>query len=227
MKHISLRKGLNLPISGAARPEIDETKTITSVGIIGADYIDLKPRITVAEGDLVSVGTPLMADKTMEEAKVVSPIAGRVTGINRGARRKLISITVTADDAAGAPVDFSKVGDIATREGLVERLCAAGLWTSFRTRPYSKVPATDSAPIAIYVTATDSEPLAMDPNIAISAEAEAFAKGMDAVASLTEGTTYLCQSGADALPGADAKGVEAVRFDGRILPVWLARICIS
>lgn len=76
MKHISLRKGLNLPISGAARPEIDETKTITSVGIIGADYIDLKPRITVAEGDLVSVGTPLMADKTMEEAKVVSPIAG-------------------------------------------------------------------------------------------------------------------------------------------------------
>lgn len=109
MKHISLRKGLNLPISGAARPEIDETKTITSVGIIGADYIDLKPRITVAEGDLVSVGTPLMADKTMEEAKVVSPIAGRVTGINRGARRKLISITVTADDAAGAPVDFRRL----------------------------------------------------------------------------------------------------------------------
>lgn len=214
MKQISLRKGLNLPISGSASTEIDESRSVTSVGVIGADYVDLKPRIIVAEGDIVSVGSPLMCDKSNEDALVVSPLAGKVTAINRGARRKLISIVVTADEEAGDPVDFSNVGDASTREGVVERLCAAGLWTSFRTRPYSKVPAPDTTPIAIYVTAMDSEPLAADPTIAISAESEAFAKGMATVASLTTGTTYLCQAGGDPLPGHDADGVEAVGFSG-------------
>jgi len=214
VKQISLRKGLNLPISGSASTEIDESRSVTSVGVIGADYVDLKPRIIVAEGDIVSVGSPLMCDKSNEDALVVSPLAGKVTAINRGARRKLISIVVTADEEAGDPVDFSNVGDASTREGVVERLCAAGLWTSFRTRPYSKVPAPDTTPIAIYVTAMDSEPLAADPTIAISAESEAFAKGMATVASLTTGTTYLCQAGGDPLPGHDADGVEAVGFSG-------------
>lgn len=214
VKQFVLRKGLNLPISGAPRSDVEDASAVTSVALLGADYIGLKPSILVAEGDEVVAGTPVMINKTMPEAQMVSPVAGRVRAITRGARRKLISIVIDTHESSAAPVDFSKVGDSASREGIAERLCAAGLWTSFRTRPYSKVPAPDSTPTAIYVTATDTEPLAPDPQIAIMEDADAFEAGLKAVAALTDGPTYLCQGAGDPLPGSSVPGVEAVNFSG-------------
>ncbi|WP_299773794.1 Na(+)-translocating NADH-quinone reductase subunit A [uncultured Tateyamaria sp.] len=214
MKQFVLRKGLNLPISGAPRSDVEEARAVTSVGLLGADYIGLKPSILVAEGDEVVAGTPIMINKTMPEAQIVAPVSGKVRTISRGARRKLISVLIDTHESSAAPVDFSKVGDSATRDGIVERLCAAGLWTSFRTRPYSKIPAPDGAPIAIYVTATDTEPLAPNPQIAITEDAEAFEAGLKTVAALTDGPTYLCQSSNAPLPGSNLAGVEAVNFSG-------------
>ncbi|QBF30239.1 Na(+)-translocating NADH-quinone reductase subunit A [Thalassococcus sp. S3] len=214
MTQIKLRRGLNLPISGAPRAEISEAKPVTSVGIVGDDYIDLKPRIAVAEGDMVVAGTPILSDKRMPEVQIVAPVAGKVRAINRGARRKLVSIVIDVDESAGQALDFSEVGDATSREGIVERLCAAGLWTSFRTRPYSKIPQPDSTPIAIYVTALDTEPLAADPRIAIADEPEAFAKGLETIAPLTEGPTYLCHAPGEPLPGQDLQSIEPVAFSG-------------
>ena len=203
-----------MPILGAARPQIGQAPDIRTVGILGEDYIGLKPKVEVAEGDVVVAGPPVMFDKSVPEAKIVSPVAGRVRAVNRGARRKLVSIEIDIDPNGGAPIDFSQVGDAETPVGLVEKLCAAGLWTSFRTRPYSKVPAPVSTPAAIFITAMDTEPLAADPTLAIQEDAEAFAAGVAAVARLTDGTTYLCQAGEEPLPGHDAPGVEVGRFKG-------------
>lgn len=214
MKQFLLRKGLNVPITGAPRPDVVDGAQVTTVGVLGDDYIGLKPRIVVAEGDVVGPGTPVMLNKDMPEANIVSPVAGVVKAINRGARRKLISVEITVQPDAAEAVDFSQVGDVTTREGLTERLCAAGLWTSFRTRPYSKVPQPGSTASAIYVTALDTEPLAPNPTPIIQEEADAFAKGIEAVSALTDGTTYLCQAEGDALPGADLPGVEAAAFAG-------------
>ena len=214
MKHFKLRKGLDLPISGAPRNDIGASPDLGTIGLLGSDYLGLKPRIMAEEGAEVVPGSPLMCDKSMPEAMVVSPVAGRVRAINRGARRRLISIEVDVDHSGGAPVDFTSVGNADTRAGLAEKLCAAGLWTSFRTRPYSKIPQPGSAPAAIYITATDTEPLAADPRVAIAQEEDAFARGVAAVATLVDGPTYLCQSEATPLPGHDAPGVEAASFSG-------------
>ncbi len=214
MKHFKLRKGLDLPITGAPDPKIGSSPDVTTVGILGDDYIDLKPRIVVEEGDAVAPGTPVMFDKNMPDALVVSPVAGRVRAINRGARRKLISIEISIEQTEAEAVDFTAVGDATSREGLTEKLCKAGLWTSFRTRPYSKVPTPGSVAAAIYVTAMDSEPLAPNPVIAIQEDAEAFAKGLEAVTLLTDGPTYLCQAEGDPLPGHDIAGVDVAAFSG-------------
>ena len=181
---------------------------------MGSDYLGLKPRLAVQEGDVVAAGTPVFANKDTAAAQVVSPVAGRVKAVNRGARRVLISVEIEVDPAAAEPLDFSAVGDAATAEGLAERLCAAGLWTSFRTRPYSKVPDPESRPAALYVTAMESEPLAADAALIIKEQKEAFAAGLKAVAMLSEGKTYLCQGAGEALPGADLSGVEAASFEG-------------
>lgn len=214
MRRFSLRKGLNMPISGEPKPGIEGGPMVRTVGLLGDDYLGLKPRISVAEGDAVGPGSPIITDKDMPDVQVVSPVAGTVKAINRGARRKLISIEIEVADGAAEPVDFSTVGDISTPEGLAERLCAAGLWTSFRTRPYSKIPNPASRPAAIYVAAMDTEPLAADPEPIIREEADAFRAGLTAVASLSKGMTYLChRDGAD-LPQGEIPGVEAAAFAG-------------
>ncbi|MEM9968539.1 MAG: Na(+)-translocating NADH-quinone reductase subunit A [Pseudomonadota bacterium] len=214
MQRLSLRKGLDIPISGTPRPGIQQGPTIRKVAVLGDDYIGWKPRIAVQEGDIVGAGAPLLISKDMPEVQVVSPTSGTVTAINRGARRKLISVEVTVEEGAAAPVDFSEVGDAGTAEGLAQRLCAAGLWTSFRTRPYSKVPDPATRPAAIYITATDTEPLAAAPGPVIAAEPEAFSKGVEAVASLSNGATYLCHAPEDELPGSDLGAINAVAFEG-------------
>ncbi|MGD1881112.1 MAG: Na(+)-translocating NADH-quinone reductase subunit A [Paracoccaceae bacterium] len=214
MQHFQLSRGLNLPVKGAPVQEIHAGPEIRTAAVLGADYVGLKPRLSVAEGDVVGAGSPIFYDKDMPDAMVVSPVAGRVRAINRGARRVLISVEVQVEDGAAAPVDFSDVGDIGTREGLVSRLCAAGLWTSFRTRPYSKLPDPASQPKAIYVTAMDTEPLCPDASLIIADAAEAFVKGLEAIARLSDGNTYLCHTAGADMPGADVEGVTTATFSG-------------
>ncbi|MEM6903934.1 MAG: Na(+)-translocating NADH-quinone reductase subunit A, partial [Pseudomonadota bacterium] len=214
MQHYQLRKGLNLPVQGSPTQAIQEGPVVRTVAVLGEDYIDLKPRVFVEEDEVVAAGTPLFAHKDNLDAVVAAPIAGRVQAINRGARRALISIEIEIDEIAKAPVDFSPVGDATTGDGLAERLCAAGLWGAFRTRPYSKVPDAKSRPAAIYVTAMDTEPLAPDPALIIADAAAAFEMGLAAITKLTDGTTYLCHEMSANIPGGEIEGVEAAAFSG-------------
>ncbi|MEM1052734.1 MAG: Na(+)-translocating NADH-quinone reductase subunit A [Pseudomonadota bacterium] len=209
-----LKKGLDLPVAGAPQQQIFTGPQITRAAMLGGDYIGLKPRLAVQEGDLVGAGAPLFAHKDTPETYITSPISGRVTAINRGYRRALVSVVVQADEAAPAPLNFSSVGSADERDGIVERLCRAGLWTSFRTRPYSKVPAPADVPHAIYITAIDTEPLAPDPALTIAESESAFARGLEAIAKLSYGKTHLCQADEVVLPGADIPGVEIARFAG-------------
>ncbi len=214
MNSFKLNKGLDLPITGAPAPEIRDGNKISHAAVVASDYVDLKPRLLVQEGETVGVGSPLFFHKDTPDVMMTSPVPGKVKAVNRGARRVLISVEIEIDAEAADPVDFSQVGDLSTPEGLVERLCASGLWTSFRTRPYSKVPDPASRPAAIFVTAMDSEPLAADPAIAIADAGDAFAKGLEAIASLTDGKTWLCHKTGTSIPSGDVAGVDVADFDG-------------
>ncbi len=214
MQTFKLKKGLELPIEGAPDQTIQPGPEFSQVAALGGDYLGLKPRMLVQEGDEVQRGTPLFCHKDVPEAMMVAPMTGKVVQINRGARRVLQSVVIEISDPNDAGVDFSGVGNGDTAEGVAEKLCAAGLWTAFRTRPYSKMPAPDTKPAAIFVTAMDSEPLAADAAVIIADAGEAFAAGLAAVAKLSDGKTYLCHKDGDTIPGADVAGVEAAAFAG-------------
>ncbi len=214
VKRFSHKRGLNIPIEGAVTSDTIEEIAADVFGLLGGDYIGLKPRILVEEGQAIGAGTPVMIHKDLPDVQIVAPVSGRVKAINRGARRKLISVEITADDTAADAVDFSGVGGDTNPDAITEKLCAGGLWTSFRTRPYSKIPAPEDRPAAIFVTAMDTEPLAPNPEPIIAAEADAFTKGLQCVAALTEGTTWLCHADGATIPGGDIAGVEAATFSG-------------
>ncbi|MEM7082055.1 MAG: Na(+)-translocating NADH-quinone reductase subunit A [Pseudomonadota bacterium] len=214
MKEYHLKRGLDLPIEGQPIQQLKTAPDVRAVGLLGDDYLGLKPRLAVEEGDRVGAGAPIFAHKDTPTAPVTTPISGRIAQINRGFRRRLVSVVVERDDTAPEPLRFDRVGNDNTSAGVIEKLCAAGLWSSFRTRPYSKVPDPASRPAALFVTALDTEPLAPDPTIAIESGADAFARGLHAVAALYDVPTYLCQAPGERLPGGDAPGVTPVGFSG-------------
>ncbi|MEO1475985.1 MAG: Na(+)-translocating NADH-quinone reductase subunit A [Pseudomonadota bacterium] len=211
---IKLKKGLDLPVAGAPAQEIHDGPPIKTVAVLGADYVGLKPRLAVQEGDTVAAGAKIFAHKDTPDVAVVAPVSGRVKAINRGHRRVLISVEIEADETAAKPINFSEIGDSETRDGIAARLAASGLWTSFRTRPYSQVPDPSSKPAAIYVTAMDTEPLAPDAALIVNLDRDAFTSGLKAITALCDGKTYLCHADGAYVPGDDVPGVEAVTFSG-------------
>jgi Na+-transporting NADH:ubiquinone oxidoreductase subunit A len=197
-QHIKIKKGLDLRPGGKPEQVIHDGPDVMHVALIGRDYNGLKPRVLVSEGDVVAHGQPLFIDKRDPDVSYCSPGQGIVTAIKRGSRRVLDSVVVRLQASGLEPVCFEPLsgGQSKTieRGQLIERLQKSGLWTAFRTRPFSRVPFSDSSPNAIFVTAIDTRPLAADPAVVVRADSEAFITGLGLLPLLTEGTVFLCTS---------------------------------
>ncbi|PRY26683.1 Na+-transporting NADH:ubiquinone oxidoreductase subunit A [Aliiruegeria haliotis] len=214
MPEFAFKKGLDLPIIGDPEQQIHDGPEVRSVAVVGDDYVGLKPKMLIGEGDEVQRGTPLFCHKDSPEVMFVAPATGRVRAINRGARRVLESVVIDVDNAFDAGVEFGRIDTGTATDEIVEKLLNSGLWTAFRTRPYSKIPAGSSRPAAIYIQAMDTEPLAADPTVIIAERSEDFAAGVAVVARLSEGKTYLCKATGADVPGGDVEGVEVASFSG-------------
>ncbi|MBW3164433.1 Na(+)-translocating NADH-quinone reductase subunit A [Ferrimonas balearica] len=211
---ITIKQGLDLPISGGPEQVIQDGPAIARVAILGEEYIGMRPTMSVKEGDRVKKGQVLFEDKKNPGVQYTAFASGVVSAINRGAKRVLQSVVIDVDgdeQESFARYDASALASL-DRQAVQDNLVASGLWTALRTRPFSKVPALDSVPAGIFVTAIDTNPLAADPKVVIADQAEAFQHGLTVLARLTEGKVFLC--GAEALPGADLAGVEAAQFTG-------------
>ena len=184
--HKKIKKGLDIPLAGAPEQSISAGNPVRTVAVLGPDYVGLKPGMEVREGERVRLGQALFRDKKNPGVVFTAPGAGVVRAINRGQRRVLQSVVIDLD--GDEEQEFSAVSNDRVREGLLE----SGLWTAFRTRPYSRVPAVDSTPAAIFVTAIDTNPLAADPAVVIARESEAFARGLQLLPQLGDGPIFVC-----------------------------------
>jgi len=200
MNHFKIKKGLDLPITGDPDQVISEGNQVSSVAVIGKDYIDMKPTMMVKEGDRVKLGQILFTDKKTEGVNFTSPGCGIVKGIHRGAKRVLQSVVIEldGDDEVEFPkYAVDKLGSIAA-DDVVKNLTESGLWTAFRTRPFSKTPSPTLKPAAIHVSAMDTNPLAANPDVVIAADAEAFKNGLAVLSNLPENKVYVAkEAGAD------------------------------
>ncbi|MGI9507958.1 MAG: Na(+)-translocating NADH-quinone reductase subunit A [Geminicoccaceae bacterium] len=214
---VEIKKGLDLPIDGAPGTSIEDGPRLSTCAVIGTDLIGLKPKMLVEEGEAVELGQPLFADKRFDDVVVTAPAGGRVQAINRGDRRVLQSVVIDIDDGAASVTfgehDDSQIAGLSA-DKVKETLLRSGLWPSFRTRPYSKVPTPGSAPAAIFVTAMDTRPLSGDPTVIIADASDDFANGARLVAKLTEGSTYICHRSGTSLPKVDETGIRLAAFDG-------------
>lgn len=211
-----ITKGLDLPITGQPEQTINAGPAISKVAILGSDYIGMKPTMLVQPGDSVRLGQPLFSDKKTEGVVFTSPATGRVAEINRGDRRVFQSLVIDVDDNGAEEFPALADGDLRTvdRDDVVDVLVSSGLWTSFRTRPFSRVPVPTTVPHSIFVQAIDTNPLAVDPLLVIREREYDFRMGLLALTRLTEGPVYLCRRPAQPLSGEDAVQVQVEEFEG-------------
>ncbi|MCP4324415.1 MAG: Na(+)-translocating NADH-quinone reductase subunit A [Psychromonas sp.] len=219
---ITIKKGLDLPISGAPEQVIQDGPTISEVAILGEEYVGMRPSMAVKAGDTVKKGQVLFADKKNPGVKFTAPASGVVKEINRGAKRVLQSVVISVEGQEFISFPKFESAQLAKleRATIVENLVGSGAWIALRTRPFSKVPAIDAVPASIFVTAMDTNPLAADAELIINENQQAFTDGLAVLSQLTAGKVYVCK-GAGKLPTSDATNVEEKLFSG-VHPAGLA-----
>jgi len=185
--NINLKQGLNIPISGAAAQKTSKNVAGTVVAVKPTDFRGFTPRLLVREGDTVSAGSPVLADKVSPEILFTSPVSGTVTEIVRGEKRKLLEVRIKADGTQKY-VDFGvrKVNSL-TADQIREALLQSGLWPALVQRPYGILANPKISPKAIFVSAFSTSPLAADPEFALKDEFDNIQTAVNALSKLTDG----------------------------------------
>ena len=176
-KVIKLRKGLDVKLKGIASLETATVSCPGEYALVPDDFVGVKPKVVVKEGDSVKAGDALFVDKLHPEVKFVSPVSGTVSLVERGDRRKLLSIRVKADKEQVAR-EFDVKSDVKAL------LMESGLFAFFRSRPYDVVANPDDKPKAIFVTAFNSMPLSQDFAYVVKGQEQDFQAGITALSKL-------------------------------------------
>ena len=210
---IKLRKGLDINLKGKAAAEVVAVKEPGFYALCPEDFTGVTPKVFVKEHEYVMAGGPLFIDKNHPEVQFVSPVSGVVTSVERGARRKVLSITVEAaqeqDYEEFGKEDVSKMDAVSVKAALLK----SGMFAFIKQRPYDIVADPTVAPRAIFVSAFDTNPLAPDFELALKGEEANFQTGLDALAKIAK--TYLSISvNQKAVALTQAKNVTLTVFDG-------------
>ena len=211
MKRFNLRKGLRLPISGEPDQSISQGRSAKTVALLGRDYVGMRPTMLVKAGEKVTLGQPLFEDKKNPGVVYTSPAAGRVASVNRGEKRAFLSVIISREGHAAAQfARFSASQLESTGADEIRRvLVDSGMWTAFRTRPFSMVPAVDASTNSIFVSALDTNPLSADPARVIGEHQEDFQNGLRALTLLASSKVIVSRA-----PGSEVTLPEHSKIDG-------------
>ena len=215
---ISIKKGIDLPISGViSDTTIHDFMPDGQVAIVGDDFLGMKPSLVVAVGDKVQKGQALLEDKKIKGVFVCAPVAGEVVAIERGERRKLLSVVIKPDATGGEKtyqaLSHDQLANL-SREEIVSRLTDSGLWTALRTRPYDKCAAPESVPKAIFVNTMDTNPLSFNPLLAVAGREDDYTFGLRVLARLSTDAVHVCHAPQVNLPRTSEPHIQEHAFAG-------------
>ena len=214
---IKIKKGLNIPINGEPTEDVNVSKNSRSVAILGDDYVGMKPTMLVEEGEDVKLGQPLFEDKKNPGVIFTSPAGGKVESINRGERRALQSVVIEISKTEES-VEFNSYSDTgisqASTEEIRKQLIDSGMWTSFRTRPYSKIPNINSLPANLFISALDTQPLSPNPEFIINLKLESFNFGVIVLRKLLDCPIHVSVGENSSLPITENDNLNLHTFSG-------------
>lgn len=197
--HIKITKGLDIPIEGAPQGNIkplilsgEASPQIPKyIALSLREFEGVKFRVLVKVDDIVKIGQPLAEDKSTPGRMFVSPAAGVVHEIRRGAKRSLqeivIAVASTEEHVELPIIDLQKT----SHEALVEHLLRGGVFSYIHTRPFNLLADPLKIPRSIFVKAVESAPFVPPAEMQVTGHEKEFQLGLDVLAKLTTGPVHL------------------------------------
>lgn len=207
---IKLSRGLDINLAGKAEKAKVALQCSGKYALCPDSFQGVKPKVVVKEGDKIKVGDALFINKDYPEVKFASPVSGTVALVERGDRRKLLSIRVDADKEQEY-VDFGvKDAGKLSGEQVKAALLEAGLFGYINQLPYAVSTNPQTEPKAIFVSALRDMPLAGDFEFELQGNEKDFQAGLTALSKIAK--TYL---GVGSKQNIAAQDVEVVTFAGK------------
>ena len=213
-KDIRIKKGLNLNLVGAA--ELTTSKAVLSnvYNINLEDFHGVTPKMLVKQGAEVKAGEPLFYNKNIEEVLFVSPVSGEVVEIERGARRKILSVKILADKTQEVLSHNSIDVDKASKQDVKDFLLKGGCWPFIKQRPYDVIANPDTTPKSIFVSGYNSGPLAADLNYVLKGKEPELQAAIAVISKLTPGAVHVSVGGNGSSPLEKLNGIELHKVSG-------------
>ncbi|MHB0754287.1 Na(+)-translocating NADH-quinone reductase subunit A [Polaribacter sp. M15] len=213
-KDIRIKKGLDIKLVGTAEKTTTNSSLSSVYAIKPEDFHGITPKLVAKEGTEVKAGETLFYSKSDERILFPSPVAGKVTEVVRGARRKILAIKITADSKQ-TYADFGKK-DAAkmTADEVKNHLFTSGCWPFIKQRPFDVVANPSQTPKAIFVSAYASAPLAADLDYTLAGKEAELQAAITAVSKLTEGRVHVSVGANSNSPLANLTGIEIHKVSG-------------
>lgn len=213
-KDIRIKKGLDIKLVGVAEKTTTNSSLSSVYAIKPDDFHGIIPKLVAKEGTEVKAGETLFYSKSDERILFPSPVAGKVTEVIRGARRKILAIKIAADSKQ-TYADFGKKdASTMTAEEVKNHLFSSGCWPFIKQRPFDVVANPNVAPKAIFVSAYASAPLAADLDYTLAGKEAELQAAITAVSKLTEGKVHISIGKGSNSPLANLSGVEIHNVSG-------------
>ncbi|MEN8124783.1 MAG: Na(+)-translocating NADH-quinone reductase subunit A [Bacteroidota bacterium] len=190
-KDIKIKNGLTIKLKGKAQQKLSSVSRSNTYVIKPSNFYGIIPKMTVKVGEKVQVGDVVFYAKHNDQIKFTSPVSGVIKEIIRGAKRKILSIEITAD-VKDTYKDFgAKELNNLTAPQVKELLLQSGCWAYIKQRPYNIIANPDEQPKAIFISAYATAPLAANIDFTLSGRENEFQAGIDVLSKLTEGKVHL------------------------------------
>ena len=189
-KDIIVKKGLNINLVGDAIKTLDISKSSKYYSVYPDDFHGVYPKLTIKADQKVKAGDVLFYDKNNEKLKFVSPVSGKINEIQRGERRKVISIKIEADKE----IEYKNLGKLDVKDDknkIIDYLLNAGLWPFIKQRPYDVIADPNMSPKSIFISGFSSAPLSADLDYISKGSEEKIQIAIDLLSKLTEGEIHM------------------------------------
>ena len=213
-RDIKITKGMDIKLVGAAE-QITSKAVLSNVYAINLDdFHGITPKMLLKVGGEVKAGEALFYNKNRKDMLFVSPVSGELIEIERGARRRILSLKILADKEqetlANSPLDVEK----ATKDGVKAYLLKTGCWPFIIQRPYSIVADPDVNPKAIFVSGYATAPLAADVDYVLQGKEKELQAAITVLGKLTPGKVHVSVGKSSKSPLGGLAGIELHKVSG-------------
>ena len=209
-----IKKGIDIRLSGRPADTVISAPSASVYAVKPPDFTGVTPKLNVRVGDIVEAGTCIFYDKKTPSVQFLSPVAGTVKDVVRGAKRRILAVEIQASDK-NTHKDFG-VLEVHTsdKNAILTRVLEGGMFPFFRQRPFDVVANPMDSPRSIHISGFDSSPLAASTSVALDGRVSDFQNGVDALAKLAgeSGVHVGVQSNDSTLAGL--RNCEITEFEG-------------